>query len=289
MADNHNIVFLNGQYMPISQAKISPMDRGFLFGDGIYEVVPSYNGKLVGFGLHIQRMQDGLNAIGIKLNKSIDDWRDIAQSLIEQNGKGNLGLYFHVSRGADIKRFHAYPDDIEATVFAYAFEIPEATVADKSLVKQFKVASTQDLRWKRCQIKSTSLLGNVMHFQQGHEAGVHETILYNQHNELTEASACNVFIVKNEVVITPPLDNQLLPGITRHMLLDILRKDGTLQVEERVISMNEVRAADELWITSSSKDIAPVVELDGKPVGNGKVGDIWQLAQTLYSANKHNY
>ncbi|GAC20170.1 aminotransferase class IV [Paraglaciecola arctica] len=289
MADNHNIVFLNGQFMPISEAKISPMDRGFLFGDGIYEVVPSYKGKLVGFGLHIQRMQDGMNAIGIKLNKSVDDWRDIAQSLIEQNGKGNLGLYFHVSRGADIKRFHAYPDDIEATVFAYAFEIPEATVADKTLVKQFKVASTQDLRWKRCQIKSTSLLGNVMHFQQGHDAGVHETILYNQHNELTEASACNVFIVKNEVVITPPLDNQLLPGITRHMLLDILRKDGTLQVEERVISMNEVRAADELWITSSSKDIAPVVELDGKPVGNGKVGDIWQLAQTLYSANKHNY
>ena len=128
-----------------------------------------------------------------------------------------------------------------------------------------------------------------MHFQQGQDAGVHETILYNQHNELTEASACNVFIVKNEVVITPPLDNQLLPGITRNMLIDILRKDGTLQVQERVISMNEVRAADELWLTSSSKEIAPVVELDGKPVGNGGVGDIWLLAQTLYSANKHNY
>lgn len=289
MADDNNIVFLNGRFMPMSEAKISPMDRGFLFGDGIYEVVPSYNAKLVGFGLHIQRMQDGLNAIGIKLTLSVDDWHDIAQSLIEQNGKGNLGLYFHVSRGADVKRFHAYPDDIQPTVFAYAFEIPAATVADKTLVKQFKVTSTQDQRWKRCHIKSTSLLGNVMHFQQGQDAGVHETILFNQHNELTEACACNVFIVKNEVVITPPLDNQLLPGITRHMLLDILRKDGTLQVEERVISMNEVRAADELWITSSSKDIAPVVELDGKPVGNGKVGDIWQLAQTLYSANKHNY
>lgn len=289
MADNHNIVFLDGQFMPMSDAKISPMDRGFLFGDGIYEVVPSYNGKLVGFGLHMRRMQDGLNAIGIRLNKSVDDWRDIAQSLIEKNRKGNLGLYFHVSRGADVKRFHAYPDDIQPTVFAFSFEIPAATVADKTRVKQFKVTSTQDLRWKRCQIKSTSLLGNVMHFQQGHDAGVHETILYNQHNELTEASACNVFIVKNEVVITPPLDNQLLPGITRHMLLDILRKDGTLQVEERAISMHEVRAADELWITSSSKDIAPVVELDGKPVGRGTVGDIWQLAQTLYSENKYNY
>ena len=289
MTGDNNIVFLNGQFLPMSEAKISPMDRGFLFGDGIYEVVPSYNGQLVGFGLHIARMQSGLEAIGIKLEQSVNDWRDISQTLIERNGKGNLGLYFHVSRGTDVKRFHAYPDDIPPTVFAFAFEIPAANVADKTLVKQFKVASTQDLRWQRCQIKSTSLLGNVMHFQQGQDAGMHETILYNQHNELTEASACNVFIVKNEVVCTPPLDNQLLPGITRHMLLDILRKDGTLQIEERVISMSEVRAADELWITSSSKDIAPVVELDGQPVGNGEVGEIWLLAQSLYSANKYNY
>jgi D-alanine transaminase len=289
MADGNNIVFLDRQYMPMSEAKISPMDRGFLFGDGIYEVVPSYDTKLVGFGLHIERMQNGLDAIGIKLNMDVDDWRDIAQNLIEKNGKGNLGLYFHVSRGADVKRFHAYPENIQATVFAYAFTIPAAPIADIQSVKQYRVTSTEDLRWKRCQIKSTSLLGNVMHFQQGQDAGVHETILYNQLDELAEASACNVFIVKNGVVMTPPLDNQLLPGITRNMLLDILRKDGMLQVQEKAISMSQVRTADELWLTSSSKEIAPVVELDGQPVGNGRVGDIWQLAQTLYSVNKHNY
>lgn len=289
MHDTNNIVFLNGQFLPASEAKISPMDRGFLFGDGIYEVVPSYNGKLVGFGLHIERMQSGLNAIGINLDMTISDWRNIATKLMETNGKGNLGLYFHVSRGTDVKRFHAYPEHIQPTVFAYAFEIPAATTADKQGVKQYKVTSTEDLRWKRCQIKSTSLLGNVMHFQQGQDAGVQETILFNQHNELTEASACNVFMVKNNVVLTPPLDNQILPGITRHMLLNILRKDGTLQVQERALSMSEVRAADELWITSSSKEIAPVVELDGQPVGNGKVGDIWQKAQSLYSANKYLY
>lgn len=289
MADDNNIVFLDGQFMPMSEAKISPMDRGFLFGDGIYEVVPSYAGKLVGFGLHIQRMQHGLNAIGIKLNMNLDDWRDIAQTLIDKSGKGNLGLYFHVSRGAYVKRSHAYPEHIQPTVFAHAFAIQAMTLADKQSVKQYRVASAEDLRWKRCQIKSTSLLGNVMHFQQGQDAGVDETILYNPHDELTEASACNVFMVKNEVVITPLLDNQLLPGITRNILLDILRKDGTLQVQERVITMSEVREADELWLTSSSKGVAPVVELDGKPVGNGNVGDIWLLAQTLYSANKHNY
>ena len=289
MVSDNNIVFLDGQFMPMSEAKISPMDRGFLFGDGIYEVVPSYDTKLVGFSLHIERMKNGLDAIGIKLNMGVDDWRDIAQTLIKKNGEGNLGLYFHVSRGADVKRFHAYPEHIQPTVFAYAFDIPAAPIADKQSANQYRVTSTEDLRWKRCQIKSTSLLGNVMHFQQGQDAGVHETILYNQRDELTEASACNVFIVKNDVVMTPPLDNQLLPGITRNMLLDILRKDGTLQVQERVISMNEVHAADELWLTSSSKDIAPVVELDGKPVGNGSIGDIWLLAQALYSANKNHY
>ena len=128
MADDNNIVFLNGQFIPMSEAKISPMDRGFLFGDGIYEVVPSYNAKLVGFGLHIERMQNGLNAIGIKLNLSVNDWRDMAQTLIEKNGKGNLGLYFHVSRGADVKRFHAYPEHIQPTVFAYAFAIPATNI-----------------------------------------------------------------------------------------------------------------------------------------------------------------
>ncbi|MFT5674745.1 MAG: D-alanine transaminase [Paraglaciecola sp.] len=284
-----SIVFLNGEYLPMQEAKISPMDRGFLFGDGIYEVVPSYNGRLVGFGPHISRMKTGLDAIALKLNFSENDWRKIAERLIQDNGNGNLGIYLHVSRGADDNRFHAYPQNVAPTIFAFAFEIPAEPVADKNKIKGYRVASSDDLRWKRCNIKSTSLLGNVMHFQQGHDAGVHETILFNQYGELTEASACNVFVVKNEVVITPPLDNQLLPGITRLMLLDMLRNDGVVKVEERVISKQEVLEADEIWLSSSSKEIAPVVELDGKPVGNGKVGDIWQFAQALYSANKYEY
>ncbi|MDU0355359.1 aminotransferase class IV [Paraglaciecola aquimarina] len=275
--------------MAMGEAKISPMDRGFLFGDGIYEMVPSYGGQLVGFTLHIKRMQQGLAAIGIQLTQSVDEWREIAESLISKNGSGNLGIYLHVSRGADVKRFHAFPDNVTPTVFAFAFEIPAAPVADKNLTKQFKANTAQDLRWKHCDIKSTSLLGNVMHFQSGQESGVNETILYNAQNELTEASSCNVFVVKGTRVMTPPLDKQLLPDITRYMLLDILRQEPTLAVEERVLSMDEVRNADEIWVTSSSKEIVPVVELDGQPIGNGKVGDIWQLAQSLYSKNKFNY
>lgn len=284
-----NIVYLNGEYMPMADARISPMDRGFLFGDGIYEVIPSYDGKLVGLGPHIDRMQQGLELIGIKQGYSESDWRRICDTLIEQNGAGNLGIYLHVSRGADSRRNHAYPENVAPTVFAFAFEIPSAPVADKAAVKPYKVASTQDLRWKRCNIKSTALLGNVMHYQQGHESGNNEIILYNARGEMTEGSACNAYIVKDGVLITPPLDNQILPGITRLMLLDILRKDGSIPVRERVVTMDEVRNVDEIWLTSSSKEIAPVVELDGVPVGDGRVGDVWERAQTLYTANKYNY
>ncbi len=284
-----SIVFLNDSYLPMEEARISPMDRGFLFGDGIYEVIPSYDGRIVGFSLHIQRMCNGLQEIGIELDWSVDQWRSICDSLIAKNGGGNLGLYLHVSRGTDSKRFHAYPEGIRPTVFAYAFEIPAAPVADKALAKGYRVTTTRDLRWERCHIKSTALLGNVMHFQHGFSRGANETLLFNAHNELTEASACNAYVIKDGVVATPPLDHQLLPGVTRYILLDILRKDGTIPVEERTVTMDEVFNADEIWVTSSSKEIAPVIEVDGKPVGNGEVGDLWLAAQTLFSAGKFNY
>ena len=284
-----SIAYLDGSYMPIEQAKISPMDRGFLFGDGIYEVVPSYAGKMVGFGPHIARMQNGLAAVGIKLDWSEDNWAELCNRLINENGAGNLGIYLHVSRGADSKRFHAFPDNIAPTVFAYAFEIAAPPVADKALAKAYKVSTTRDLRWERCHIKSTALLGNVLHFQHGYERGHDETLLFNANNELTEASACNAFIVKDGKVITPPLDNQLLPGITRHILLDVLRRDGSIAVEECSVSMDEVLNADEVWITSSSKEVAPVTQIDGKAVGNGEVGEVWLAAQTLYSAAKFDY
>ena len=284
-----SIAFLDGDYMPIEQAKISPLDRGFLFGDGIYEVVPSYAGKMVGFAPHIARMKSGLEAIGIQLNWSTEDWAELCNRLIAENGAGNLGIYLHVSRGTDTKRFHAFPENIAPTVFAFSFETAPAPIANKSSVKARKASTARDLRWERCQIKSTALLGNVLHFQHGYEQGSDETLLFNADNQLTEASACNVFIVKDGIVITPLLDNQKLPGITRQIILDVLRKDAQIAVEERIVSMDEVANADEVWITSSSKEIAPITEIDGKPVGDGSIGDIWLAAQTLYSAAKFDY
>lgn len=284
-----SIVYLNGDYLPMSEARISPMDRGFLFGDGIYEVVPSYAGRLVGFGPHMQRMQQGLDAIEIKLRVDETQWRGIAEELMERNGKGNLGIYFHISRGSDIRRNHAYPENIAPTLYGFAFEIPPAPVADKTVATCYRVSTAEDLRWRRCNIKSTALLGNVMHYQHGHSRGHSETILYNEAGELTEAAACNVFVVKDGMVTTPELDHQKLPGITRLMLLDILRRHSDIPVEERAVTMAEVRAADEVWLTSSSKEVASVVEIDDQPVGSGGIGDVWLAAETLFAQHRYDY
>ncbi|GBL02785.1 aminotransferase class IV [Glaciecola sp. KUL10] len=279
-------VYLNGHFVEANEASISPMDRGFLFGDGIYEVIPTFSGKAVALSDHIERLQNGLDAIGINYKANYQEIEAIAKRLIKEVSSESVGIYWHVSRGADVRRFHAYPDNIEPTVFAYAFEIPASQALDCKTAKRFRVTLAQDLRWQRCHIKSTSLLGNVMHFQQGREVGVDETILYNDNMLITEASACNVFIVNNGVVKTPPLDHQLLPGITRKLVLDALRKHTQLTVEETFFSVDELINAQEVWITSSSKEIGAVVEVDGNVIGDGQVGEAWLTAQTAYNHEK---
>ncbi|WP_432695676.1 aminotransferase class IV [Marinobacterium sp. YM272] len=286
-----SIAYLNGSFLPLEEARISPLDRGFLFGDGIYEVIPYYGGKPVGLAPHMQRMADGLAAIEIKCDKSIEDWRVLLDDLIAKNADqgANLGVYIHVSRGADTKRYHAYPENVEPTIFAFAFPIKDPEPVDRTKAHGYAVSSTQDLRWKRCNIKSTALLGNVMHYQQGHASGHGEILLYNENNELTEASSSNAFIVKDGKVITPIQDHQNLPGITRRIIIDSLKADGSIPVEERTVTMDEVRNADEIWITSSSKEIAPVIELDGNPVGNGEVGQVWENAFRIYTERKFDF
>lgn len=284
------IVYLNGEYLPAENAKISPLDRGFLFGDGIYEAIPSYSGRTVALQLHIERMKNGLAAIGIENPLTDQDWKDVARELSERNGGGDLGIYIHVSRGNEGRRFHAFPKNVKPTVFGMVLEIAShPPTPDRIKQKGLRVKSTEDLRWDLCHIKSTALLGNVLHFQQGRNAGMDETILYNSAGELTEASSSNVFVVIHGTVITPPLDNQKLPGISRHICLESLRAEGSLSVEERIVTIDEARHADEIWITNSSKQIAPVVEIDGQPVGNGQVGEIWERATRIYEAAKFDF
>jgi len=276
--------FLNGDYLPLEEARISPLDRGFLFGDGIYEVIPVHDGKPIGFSLHFNRMQGGLSALEIGLGWTLEQWRDVCDTLIEKNGGGDLAIYLQITRGADTKRHHAYPEGITPTVFGFASPL---VVRDE--VTPLRVSSTEDKRWRRCDIKSTALLGNIIHFQKGKADGNDETILFNEAGELTEGAASNVFIVKDGAVSTPPLDHQVLPGITRLMLLDILRKDGSIPVEERVVGLQEALDADEIWFTSSTKDVAPVIEVDGRSIGSGEAGPVWQTAHELFAARKFDY
>jgi D-alanine transaminase len=283
-----NKVYLNGEFVDSNEAKISPMDRGFLFGDGIYEVIPTYSGKPVGLGLHLQRMKNGLHSVGINYEIDAEVWTGIIGELISQQPSGSQGVYVHVSRGTDGKRFHAYPKNVTPTVFAYAFDTPPSQNATDEKVQGFHVTTGEDLRWQRCHIKSTSLLGNVMHFQQGQDAGVDEIILYNENKEITEAAACNVFIVKDNIIYTPALDNHLLPGITRRIAIDAIVQHTDYKVHESVISLHDLLNADEVWITSSSKEIGPVLSIDGKTVGNGKQGPIWVAAQNAYNKYKFN-
>ncbi|EHR41454.1 aminotransferase class IV [Alishewanella jeotgali] len=284
-------VFLNGQFLPANEARISPMDRGFLFGDGIYEVIPSYHGRFVGFGPHISRLHEGLAALSIQHGMTEAHWRELCDKLLELNRPAlgdNLAVYIQVSRGADTKRNHAFPSGISPTIFAYAFAIAAEPVPDKAKVHTYSVITGNDLRWQRCHIKSTSLLGNVLHYQQGVEQGAQEILLFDRDANLTEGAAVNVFVVKNGEIATPPLSNKLLPGVTRLLLLEILRQHSDLKVVEREISYDEVLSADEIWLTSSSKEIAPVLSVNGRPVGDGAVGDIWLAAQRLFSEYKYS-
>lgn len=283
------LAFLDGAFMPIEQARISPLDRGFLFGDGAYEVIPHFDGQPVGFRHHIDRLHASLAAIGIEQDWSHDRWRTLCSALVEGHPAPSVSVYLQVTRGADTKRGHAFPAGIPPTVFAFAFAIPAAPGPDKARVPRFRACTQRDLRWRRCNIKATSLLGNVLHFQHGRRLGCDETILFNADRQLTEASTSNVYAVSQGEVVTPPLSDEVLPGITRRILLDILRTDGSIPVVERPVRLDELFSADEVWLTSSSKEIVPVVEVDGRRIADGGPGDTWLRAQALYSTHKYHY
>jgi len=281
--------FLNGDYSVLETVKISPMDRGFLFGDGIYELISVHDGNLIGFNLHIDRMKENLSAVEINLDWTHDQWREICNKLIDKNGAGNLAVYLQVSRGVDTKRHHAYPEGITPTVFGFTSEITTSQENNQTMVMPMKISSAKDKRWRHCNIKSTALLGNIIHFQKGQSEGNDETLLFNADDEVTEASTSNVFVVKDGVVMTPLLDNQVLPGITRLMLIDMLRKDGSIPIEECVVTMSQARDADEIWLSSSTKEVVPVIALDGNTIASGKVGPLWEIAYRLFTEKKFDY
>jgi len=282
------IAYLNGEYLPLREAKISPMDRGFLFGDGVYEVIPCYAGKMVAMHYHLDRLRHSLTGIQLCIRPSDEDLSDILKLLIDRNGGGDLGIYLQITRGVAEKRQHAFPEHISPTLFAYTFPITPPSDGARETATCFTAVTRKDERWARCHIKSTALLGNVLHMMEAINEGAEEVLLFNEHDLLTEAAACNVFVVKEGQISTPELDHEKLPGVTRRLCLELLEKYTDWQVHVGPVSRETVMSADEVWLSSSTKELAPVIAIDGKSVGDGKPGIFWSKVQRLFHLYRFN-
>jgi len=276
-----NPVFLNGKLVPLEQANVSVLDRGFIFGDGVYELVPVYSRVPFRLDEHLTRLERSLGEAKIRNPYSRAQWRSHLYQLVDAQAFDDQGVYFQVTRGV-AKRDHAFPKSLEPTVFMMSNPLlspPQAQVE-----KGGAAVSATDNRWLRCDIKSISLLGNCLLRQMSAEAGAVETILFRD-GKLTEASASNVFIVKRGVIHSPPKSNLILPGITYDVVSELAHANN-LPIEFREVSEAEVRAADEIWVTSSSKEVLAIVELDGKRVGDGRPGPLFRRMHQLYQEFK---
>lgn len=274
-------VFLNGKLLPIEQASVSVLDRGFIFGDGVYELVPVYSRVPFRLDEHLVRLERSLGETRIRNPYSRAQWRAHIYGLIDAQPFEDQGIYFQVTRGA-AKRDHSFPANVEPTVFMMSNPLVNPQPAQ--IEKGASAISAQDYRWLRCDIKSISLIGNCLLRQLSAEAGGAETILFRD-GKLTEASASNVFIVKRGVIQSPSKSNLILPGITYDVVVELARANG-LALEFKDIPEAEVRAADELWVTSSSKEVLAIVELDGKRVGDGRPGPVFRRMFQLYQEFK---
>jgi D-alanine transaminase len=275
------MVFLNGKFLPIEQATVPVLDRGFIFGDGVYELVPVYSRVPFRIDEHLRRLERSLAEVRIKNPYTAAQWKEIIARLIAEQAFEDQGIYFQVTRGV-AKRDHAFPKDVEPTVFIMSSPLvnPSRDLVDKGAT----ALSAPDYRWLRCDIKSISLIGNCLLRQLSADAGAAETIMFRD-GKLTEASASNVFIVKGGVIKSPAKSNLILPGITYDVVVELARGAG-MPLEFGEITEAEVRAADEVWVTSSSKEVLAIVQLDGKPIGDGKPGAAFRRMYQLYQEFK---
>jgi len=277
-----SVVYLNGDYLEEKDACVSVLDRGFIFGDGVYEVIPVYGGHLFRLEQHLQRLSNSLAGIRLKNPLTNKEWREIIEAVVKRNSDStDQSIYLQVTRGA-AKRDHAFPEKISQTVFVMSS--PMQAVSSDKLTNGVSAITHEDIRWHYCHIKSIALLPNTLMRQAARDAGADEAIL-NRDNKITEGAASNVFIVKNGTIVTPPKDDCLLPGITRDLILEIARNAG-LSFSETDVTQEQLHTADEIWLSSSTKEILPVTQLDGNPVGDGKPGKHWQDMLARYQEHK---
>lgn len=274
--------FLDGRFVAAGEARISPLDRGFLFGDGVYEVIPAYAGRLFHLEKHLTRLQYSLDAI--RLANPHDDarWGALLGELVTKNGGGDQAVYLQVTRGADVGRDHAFPSAIPPTVFAMSSVLPPLPEVLKT--QGARAMTLPDIRWQRCDIKATSLLANVLLRQQATEAGCNEAVLLRD-GHATEGTSSGLFIVEAGVIVTPPKGPELLPSVTRDVVLELARANG-LPTREVRIPVAALTRAQEIWFVSSMREVYPVTQLDGSPVADGKPGPMWKRLFDIFQQHK---
>ena len=274
-------VYLNGRFLPLEDAKISVLDRGFIYGDGVYELIPVYHRQPFRLRQHLARLQRSLDGIRMVNPHTDAEWESIIRELVARTAFDDQGVYFQVTRGV-AKRDHSFPLDVAPTVFMMSnpLSLPTAEQVERGVA----VVTAIDERWLHCDLKTISLLGNVLARQRATDAGAAETVLF-RNGFLTEASASNVFIVRDGVILGPPKDNQILPGITYDAAFELARGGG-LAVEVRPISRDEALAADEMWLSSSTKEVLAVTIVDGKSFAGGSPGPLFRKMHELFQASK---
>jgi D-alanine transaminase len=275
------IVHLNGEFLPLEDAKISVLDRGFIYGDGVYELVPAYHRQPFRLPQHLARLQKSLDGIRLANPHADAQWEALIRKLIARQPFDNQGVYLQVTRGV-AKRDHAFPKDVAPTVFMMSN--PLATPSAEQVERGVAVVTADDNRWRRCDLKTISLVGNVLMRQLAADSGALETVMFRD-GFLTEASASNVLIVKAGRIIAPPKDSLILPGITYDAALEFAR-DAGLPFEVRPVPKAEALAADEMWLSSSTKEVLAITTVDGRPFRNGVPGPVFRRMHALFQQKK---
>lgn len=276
------VCYLNGAYLPLEEARVSPFDRGFLYADGVYELVPVYGGRPFRFAAHRTRLGRSLEGIRMEDPHSDDEWRVIIGTLVERNGGGDQYVYWQVTRGAENGRNHAPLPVVPRTVFAFSAPLPAASA--ETLEKGVACVTAEDTRWARCDIKSVSLLANVLLRQLAVDAGTAETILLRD-GELMEASSSAVHVVLDGEVLMPPNSRRILPGTTRSVIEEMAERCG-VRYRTASISESQLRGAQEVWISAATRELQAVTALDGHPVGTGRPGELWRRVYAQLQAYK---
>jgi len=273
--------WFNGKFLPIVDVRISPLDRAFLYGDAVYEVIPVFSGQSFLLEPHLARLERSLGELRIRNPHSRAEWVTIIDGLVRKNGGGNLAVYLQVSRGADVGRDHVFPgEQVPPTVFGMVSPISEPH-PDRNGIRAI---TRPDQRWGRCDIKSTALLANILARQDASAAGAGEAILL-RNGLLSEGSASSVIIVERNALLRPPAGTGILPGTTTDAVFALARRCG-LRCRDEEISEQRLRRADEIWIAAATRGIAPVIELDGRPVGSGSPGPVWHQVAAAFEASK---